>query len=88
MIEMLTGLPEGIDGFRPVGTVTRQDYEIDVVPVLDRAAAEDRRLRGTGFSFRLVPDTGVAVAEVQRPLADRVPAPEIRTSPTVTSMPL
>lgn len=146
MIETLTGLPEGIDGFRPVGTVTREDYETDVVPVLDQAATEGRRLRvvcvvgpeftglaptaiwedvrvglrtlrrtdgcavvtdtgwvressrlaaflmpcpvrvftgddlagavdwledlprGTGFAFRLVPETGVAVAEVQRPL--------------------
>jgi hypothetical protein len=146
MIETLTGLPDGIDGFRPVGTVTREDYETDVVPVLDRAAAQDHRLRvvcvvgpeftglapsavwedirlglralrridgcavvtdtvwvreasrwaaflmpcpvrvftgddlatavdwlvdlplGTGFSFRLVPDSGVAIAEVQRPL--------------------
>ncbi|GAA1396551.1 hypothetical protein GCM10009613_47940 [Pseudonocardia kongjuensis] len=45
MIETLDGLPDGVDGFRPVGRISVADYEQVVVPVLDRADAERRRLR-------------------------------------------
>ena len=54
MIERLTGLPAGIEGLRATGTVTREDYERVVVPLLEQARSEGRRLRflyqiGPGF---------------------------------------
>lgn len=45
MIETLDGLPDGVDGFGPVGQISVADYERVVVPVLDRADTDRRRLR-------------------------------------------
>ncbi|HEY2194281.1 MAG TPA: STAS/SEC14 domain-containing protein [Actinomycetospora sp.] len=45
MIERDLDVPAGVDAVRPVGTVTRGDYEDVVVPLLDAAAREHRRLR-------------------------------------------
>ena len=38
MIERLQHLPPGIDGLRASGTVTEQDYETVVAPLLEEAA--------------------------------------------------
>lgn len=45
MIEHDLDVPAGIDAVRAVGTVTRQDYEDVVEPMLDVAVHEHRRLR-------------------------------------------
>ena len=45
MIEEIGDLPPGIHGFRAGGTVSTQDYERSVVPVVDAAEAAGRRLR-------------------------------------------
>ncbi|OLL72380.1 hypothetical protein Ae168Ps1_0758 [Pseudonocardia sp. Ae168_Ps1] len=45
MITRIDGLPEGVDGVRASGTISRADYEAAVVPLLDSAAAAGRRLR-------------------------------------------
>jgi hypothetical protein len=45
MIERDLGVPPGIDAVRAVGTLTRQDYDDVVVPLLDAAARDHRRLR-------------------------------------------
>lgn len=45
MIERDLDVPAGIDAVRAVGTLTRRDYDDVVVPLLDAAAREHRRLR-------------------------------------------
>lgn len=45
MIERDLAVPAGIDAVRAVGTVTRRDYQDVVVPLLDSAMREHRRLR-------------------------------------------
>jgi hypothetical protein len=45
MLERITGVPDGIDAFRVVGTLTGDDYEKTVEPLLDEARRQDRRLR-------------------------------------------
>lgn len=45
MIERLEHLPPGIDGLRVSGTVSEQDYETVVAPLLEQAAREQRRVR-------------------------------------------
>jgi SpoIIAA-like len=45
MIETYPDVPAGIDAVRAVGTVSREDYDAVVVPMLDAAAREGRRLR-------------------------------------------
>jgi hypothetical protein len=45
VIETLTDVPAGIDAVRAVGTLSRQDYDTVVVPMLDAATREGRRLR-------------------------------------------
>lgn len=45
MIEVDEDVPAGIDAVRAVGTISRQDYDAVVVPRLDAAAREGRRLR-------------------------------------------
>ena len=45
MIERLQHLPPGIDGLRASGTVTEQDYETVVAPLLEEAARASRRVR-------------------------------------------
>ena len=32
MIEKIDGLPEGVDGYRLVGTITKDDYEEVMIP--------------------------------------------------------
>ncbi|MHC1557802.1 SpoIIAA family protein [Actinomycetospora sp. C-140] len=45
MIETDTDVPAGIDAVRAVGTLSRHDYDAVVVPMLDAAVREGRRLR-------------------------------------------
>lgn len=45
MIERDLDVPAGIDAVRAVGTLTRQDYDEVMVPLLDAARREHRRLR-------------------------------------------
>ncbi|MGE3661140.1 MAG: STAS/SEC14 domain-containing protein [Pseudonocardia sp.] len=45
MIELIEALPEGIVGFRAGATITREEYDRVVVPVIDRAVAAGEHLR-------------------------------------------
>jgi hypothetical protein len=45
MFERIPGVPDGVDAFRVVGTLTREDYEKTVEPLLDEAHRQGRRLR-------------------------------------------
>ena len=45
MLEGIPDVPGGIDAFRAVGTLTKDDYEQTVEPLLHDARREDRRLR-------------------------------------------
>jgi hypothetical protein len=45
MFERIPGVPDGVDAFRVVGTLTREDYEKTVEPLLDEARRQGRRLR-------------------------------------------
>lgn len=53
MIEKLKNLPEGVDGVKAVGKVSREDYEQVMVPLFDQARREGRRLR---FLYQLGPE--------------------------------
>lgn len=53
MLERLTNLPAGIDGFNAVGRVSKGDYEQWVVPLLEDARREGRHLR---LLYQLGPD--------------------------------
>ena len=45
MLERLQELPEGIDGVKAVGRVSREDYERVFEPLIDSARREGRRIR-------------------------------------------
>lgn len=45
MLERLKDLPQGIDGLKAVGKVTREDYNNVLEPILDDARREGRRVR-------------------------------------------
>ena len=45
MLERLMGLPDGVDGLRAHGKITKHDYERVVRPLLDDARRQGRRLR-------------------------------------------
>ncbi|ROO85441.1 SpoIIAA-like protein [Actinocorallia herbida] len=45
MLERLEGLPAGVYGVRAVGTLSREDYETVIVPVVEEARKEGRKLR-------------------------------------------
>jgi hypothetical protein len=53
MLQELTDLPSGLVGVKAVGTVTKQDYEQVLEPMLARAEREHRRLR---FLYELGPE--------------------------------
>ena len=44
MIEQLHELPEGVMGFRAIGTVEASDYESTIDPVIDATIAEGRKV--------------------------------------------
>ena len=45
MLERLQGLPDGIDGVKAVGRVSREDYERLFEPLIDGARRDGRRVR-------------------------------------------
>ncbi len=45
MIEKISDLPPGIDGVRSSGKLTRQDYDAVIVPLVDEALRDHRKLR-------------------------------------------
>ena len=45
MLEKIPDVPDGVDAFRVVGKLTRDDYEKTVEPLLDEARRQGRRLR-------------------------------------------
>jgi hypothetical protein len=45
MIEKLADLPTGIDGVRAIGTITPEDYKAVIVPLVEQAIRDRRRLR-------------------------------------------
>ncbi len=53
MIEVLKDLPPGIDGVRAIGTVSKDDYDKVLVPLVEEARREGRRLR---FLYQLGPE--------------------------------
>lgn len=53
MLEKLKDLPNGIDGLKAVGKISREDYEQVCVPIMDEARREGRRIR---FLYQLGPE--------------------------------
>lgn len=53
MIEKLKDLPNGIDGFKAVGKLSKEDYERVLVPQIAEARRSGRRLR---FLYQLGPE--------------------------------
>ena len=54
MLQRIPDVPEGIDAFAVTGTLTPDDYEHKLQPLLDEARRQDRRLRillGIGPEF-------------------------------------
>ena len=45
MLERLENMPAGVDGIRAAGTVTREDYDLVVEPILEEARRDGRRIR-------------------------------------------
>ena len=45
MIEKIPDLPAGIDGVRSSGKLTREDYDAVIVPLVDEALRDHRKLR-------------------------------------------
>lgn len=53
MLQILKDLPDGIDGVKAVGTVSKDDYEQVLEPILDEARRDGRRLR---FLYQFGPE--------------------------------
>lgn len=53
MLEKLTDVPVGIEAVRAVGTVSKDDYQQVLEPLVDQARNEGRRLR---FMYQIGPD--------------------------------
>lgn len=49
MFEPLKDLPQGIDGLKAVGIVSRDDYERSVQPLIDEARRTGRRASAAWF---------------------------------------
>lgn len=45
MLEKLQDMPSGVDGIKAVGTISREDYQHEVEPLVDAARRENRRIR-------------------------------------------
>lgn len=45
MLERLTSVPDGIVGLRAVGTITREDYEQTIEPLVEEVLEQGGRLR-------------------------------------------
>lgn len=55
MLEKLKDAPPGIDALKAVGTVSKEDYETVVEPLLDNARRQGRRIR---LYYELGPESG------------------------------
>jgi hypothetical protein len=53
MLERLKDLPDGVDGVKAVGKLSKEDYERVLAPLIDEARREGRRLR---FLYQLGPE--------------------------------
>ncbi len=53
MLEKVKDLPNGIDGLKAVGKISKEDYEQVCVPIMEEARREGRRLR---FLYQLGPE--------------------------------
>ena len=53
MLERLEDLPDGIEGLKAVGTLSKEDYERTFEPLIDEARREGKRLR---FLYELGPE--------------------------------
>ncbi|HTW22100.1 MAG TPA: STAS/SEC14 domain-containing protein [Candidatus Baltobacteraceae bacterium] len=53
MLEIIEGLPSGVDGVRAVGTISRDDYVRVLDPLVHQAIDEGRRVR---FVYQLGPE--------------------------------
>jgi hypothetical protein len=53
MLEKLKDLPNGIDGLKAVGKISKEDYEQVCVPIIDEARREGRHIR---FLYQLGPE--------------------------------
>jgi hypothetical protein len=53
VIEKMADLPQGIDGLRAIGRISREDYEHVFLPLLDEARRGGRRIR---FLYQLGPE--------------------------------
>jgi len=53
MLERMKDLPNGIDGLKAVGKISKEDYEQVCVPIMEEARREGRRLR---FLYQLGPE--------------------------------
>lgn len=53
MIQRIENLPEDVLGFRASGTVTGRDYELVIIPAVDRAVERRDRVR---LLYHLPPD--------------------------------
>lgn len=45
MIKLIAGLPDNVIGVEISGTVSAQDYETVIIPAIEAAVAENRKLR-------------------------------------------
>ncbi|MXV14535.1 STAS/SEC14 domain-containing protein [Hufsiella ginkgonis] len=54
MIELISGLPSDVAGFRATGEITKDDYETVVFPEIDKLIERTGKIR-----FLLVIDTGL-----------------------------
>ena len=61
MIEVLTGLPEGVLGFRPSGKLTARDYTDVLAPALDAAGVRTWRTDTSGDVVVVVREGEVGV---------------------------
>jgi hypothetical protein len=53
MLETLKDLPPGVDGVKATGTISKQDYETVLVPLMDAARRDGRHLR---FLYQVGPE--------------------------------
>ena len=81
MIEILKDVPDGVVAVRASGTLTREEYDEVVVPLLDEARRAGRRLRclcEVGVDYRgLTP--GAAWEDVTLGLAVTAPVRRVRS---------
>ena len=81
MIEVLPNVPDGVVGFRCADHVTRQDYEAVLIPTLNAAFNEHKKLRAYSEILTLrTPPTGRRVLGSFPQPTPRVPEGAARTT--------